>query len=247
MPRSLYVIAGAGLATSFVCLSLAAALDGDDALDRHLGWRGFFSGCDSGVDAGTTGDTREFAWDGGDEVTINVPATIRYRPGVGTSITASGSPELLRHLRVRNGRIEFDCWGLGYHDRLDVVLPGVPLASFTLNGSGTLVLEELNQRELEIDVRGSGEVRATGSAQDVDLDIAGSGEAYLGALSSQRVEISIAGSGEAEIAPQDEADIRIAGSGEIRLLRQPARLQTRIAGSGRIVNAAGPGAAPAAP
>jgi hypothetical protein len=213
-------------------------------LDVPFGWHGFFRGCDTGVDVGATGNTREFAWDGGDEVTISVPARIRYRPGAGTSVVATGAPEMLRHLSVRNGRVEFDCWGLGYHDRLDLVLPGVPLASFTLNGSGTLVLEELNQPELEIDVRGSGEVRATGSAENVDLDIAGSGEAYLGSLASQRVEISIAGSGEAEIAPQEEADIRIAGSGEIRLLKQPVRLQTRIAGSGRIVNAPQASAAP---
>jgi hypothetical protein len=247
MPNQLYVIAGAGLATSFVCLSLAAALGGDDAVDRHLGWRGLFRGCDSDVDAGAASNVREFAWEGGDEVTINVPATVRYRPGAGTTVTASGPPEVLQHLSVSNGRIGLDCWGLDYGDRLDIVLPGAPLESFTLNGSGTLVLEELNQPQLEIDLRGSGEVRATGSAQNVDLDIAGSGEAYLGALASQRVEISIAGSGEAEIAPQDEADIRIAGSGEIRLMKQPARLQTRIAGSGRIVNAPQASAAPPAP
>jgi hypothetical protein len=90
---------------------------------------------------------------------------------------------------------------------------------------------------LEIKLNGRGDVRGTGTAEDVDLRIAGSGDAYLGELAVQRVKVRIAGSGDAELAPEDDADIRIAGSGRIRFLKQPRNLHTRIAGSGRIVNA----------
>ena len=123
-----------------------------------------------------------------------------------------------------------------------MVLPGRALNQFTLNGTGHLVLENINQRRLEIKLNGRGDVRGTGTAEDVDLRIAGSGDAHLGGLAIQRVRVRIAGSGDAELSPEDDADIRIAGSGRIRFLKQPRNLRTRIAGSGRIVNAS---AAPA--
>ena len=241
MAKTLAVVAGTGIAISAVCLGLAAALAGDDFDSFHihsLYFDGLFRSCGEGNAAAVTGNSREIAWDGdGDEVTINVPATVTYRPGTGMTLIARGSPEALNHLRVRGGRIEFDCRGLFFGGDLDLILPGRPLNDFTLNGSGRLVLENINVPELDVAIRGSGEVEATGTAQDVELSIAGSGEAHLGGLAVKTMEVRIAGSGDAEIAPEDEADIRIAGSGEIRLLTQPRSLETRIAGSGEIVHA----------
>jgi hypothetical protein len=66
----------------------------------------------------------------------------------------------------------------------------------------------------------------------------GSGSAHLGDLTAQSVGIRITGRGDAEIAPREEADLRITGAGEIKLLTQPRNLKTRIAGAGRIINAA---------
>ena len=157
--------------------------------------------------------TRELPWDGDAEVRINVPATIRYRPDAGTNLVATGSPEALSHLRLRDGRIDFDCSGFEPGEALELVLPGRALNQFTLNGTGHLVFENINQRRLEIKLNGRGDVRGTGTAEDVNLRIAGSGDAYLGGLAIQRVRVRIAGNGDAELAPEDNADIRIAGSG----------------------------------
>jgi len=240
MAKALAVVAGTGIAISAVCLGLAAALAGDDFGNfriHDLYFDGLFRSCGEGNGADVTGNTREIAWDSdGDEVTINVPATVTYRPGPGTMLIARGSPEALSHLRVRGGRIEFDCRGLYFGGDLDLILSGQKLSDFTLNGSGRLVLENINPPELDVAIRGSGEVEATGTAEDVDLSIAGSGEAHLGGLVVKSMEVRIAGSGDAEIAPEDEVDIRIAGSGEIRLLTQPRSLETSIAGSGDIVH-----------
>ena len=234
MARSLAVIAGTGIAVSVACLSLAAALAGDDLGSLHFG--PFFRSCGEGNLAEVVNNTREIAWDSNDDdVTINVPATVTYRPGTGTMLIARGEPEVLSHLRVRDGRIGLDCRGVSFGD-LELTLPGLPLSDFTLNGSGRLVLENINQPELEVSLRGSGEVEATGTAENVDLSIAGSGEARLANLAVKSMEVRIAGSGDAEIAPEDEVDIRIAGSGDIRLLTQPPNIKTSIAGSGDIVH-----------
>ena len=244
MARTLAVVAGTGIAVSVACLSLAAALAGDNLRSLHFG--NLFRSCGEGNLADVTNNTREIAWDSdGDEVTINVPATVTYRPGTGTMLIARGSPEVLSHLRVRDGRIGLDCRGLSFGSDLELTLPGLPLSDFTLNGSGRLVLENINQPALEVSLRGSGEIEATGVAEDVSLSIAGSGEARLANLAVKSMEVRIAGSGDAEIAPEDEVNIRIAGSGDIRLLTEPRNIKTSIAGSGDIVHVARtPGTAP---
>jgi hypothetical protein len=234
MARTLAVVAGTGIAVSVACLSLAAALAGDDFRSLHLG--NFFSRCGEGNLADVVNNTREIAWDSDDnDVTINVPANVTYRPGTGTTLIARGSPEVLSHLQVRDGRIGFDCRGLSFGRDLELTLPGLPLSDFTLNGSVRLVLENIDQPELEVSIHGSGEVEATGSAEDVSLSIAGAGEARLANLAVKSMEVSIAGAGDAEIAPEDEVDISIAGAGRIRLLTEPRSVKTSIAGAGDIV------------
>jgi hypothetical protein len=236
MAKTLPVIAGTGIAISLVCLGLAAALAGDDF--RAFGIGGLFESCGEGNLADVTNNTREIAWDSDDDdVTINVPATVTYRPGTGTALIARGSPETLSHLRVRNGRVEFDCRGISFDRDLELILPGQPLSEFTLNGSGRLILQDINQPELEVAIHGQGEIEATGTAADVELSIAGAGEARLGSLAVKTMEVSIAGAGDAEIAPEDAVDISIAGAGRIRLLTHPPSIKTSIAGAGDIVHA----------
>ena len=235
MARTLAIVAGTGIAVSAVCLALAAAFD-----DRHIGR--LFSSCGEGNATGVTGTTLEVPWeDDSDEVTINVSATVTYRPGTRTSLLATGSPEALSHLRVRGSRIEFDCRGLDYED-LDLVLPGRELSDFTLNGSGRLVLEDLNLTELDVALHGRGEVEASGRADDVDLTMAGAGEARLGGLAVKSMQVRIAGAGDAEIAPEEDVEIMIAGAGEIRLLTEPRSVEQSIFGAGKIVRAPRPSA-----
>ena len=134
--RTLAVVAGAGIVTSIACLSLANAIDPSVyTMDRH----GFvFAGCTVPADNSTNG-TRELAWNGDSVATINVPATVHYRPGAGSTVHASGPNELMSHLRVREGRIELDCNLSGFDRELDLVLPGRAFHTFTLNGTPGII------------------------------------------------------------------------------------------------------------
>ena len=233
MGTKLATVALTGLAISAVCLSAVTALGAGDLITID-GWDDGFDRCER-VDAGGA-DTRSLAWTGGDEVELSVPATVRYRPGTGDAVIVRGNPTALAHLRIEDGEIRFDC-NMRRTGRLEITLPGVPMREFALRGSGTLILDDLDQQELDIAIAGSGDVRATGRADEVELNIAGSGDADLGSLAVRRLELRIAGSGDAEVAPRETADISIAGSGDVRFVVQPANVTTRIVGSGRIVNA----------
>src|SRR6185295_11431651 len=161
MARSLAVVAGGGIALSVICLAAATAIGGDGLHDLPFG---LFSSCRALNSDGS--NSREFAWDdSGDEVAINVPARILYRRGSGDVLVASGPPDMLDHLRVQNGRIDFDCGGF-HRGRLDLTLPGRAFNDFTVNGSGTLTLQDIDQRRLRIRIRGSGKASATGTAEE---------------------------------------------------------------------------------
>lgn len=64
-------------------------------------------------------------------------------------------------------------------------------------------------------------------------------KAELAQLAVHSSKIFIAGSGAADIAPSEDADVFIAGSGDVRLHTHPKRLNSRVAGSGQITEVSG--------
>jgi hypothetical protein len=58
----------------------------------------------------------------------------------------------------------------------------------------------------------------------------------MGRLTVGRLQVNIAGTGDVEVAPQDSANVSIAGAGNVRLLTEPKELTTHIAGAGRIMH-----------
>jgi len=243
MPRKLAVIATTGLVICVACLGAAAVIDAPHWHGHGLGAEifhlGDFESCRSEAQSepGATANRRELAWDNSDKISIAVPANVHYRPGTGETISITGDPESIAHLRVRHHVIEQDCDG-DQDEKVDITLPGRPFRSFTLAGSGTVDLDQLDQPALEMVLAGSGTMKASGKADTVKVTIAGSGDAHLGELAAKTVRLVIAGSGNAEIAPLDEAKIEIAGSGDVRLLTEPKKVDSNIFGSGRIIHAA---------
>ena len=97
---------------------------------------------------------------------------------------ASGDPDVLAHLRVRNGTIELDCRGWRDRDQIKLTLPGREFRKFAIAGRSDLVLEKMNQASVKIDIAGTGTVRAEGKIDDVAIKIAGVGHADFGKVTS---------------------------------------------------------------
>jgi hypothetical protein len=240
MVHKLAIVAVIGLTASAVCMGAAAAIGGNefgksfDSMDFSM--FGDRPRCERVQDA--TATSRDLDWDGSDHVGLSVGGHARYTPGSDDKVHLTGDPQMLAHVRVRDGRIEMDCRG-GWRDwreDLQITLPGREFQKFGIAGSGNLVLQKLNQDRLKVSIAGSGSIKADGKVQNAEIHIAGSGDADLGQVVSQVTEVHIAGSGNTDIAPSDEADIHIAGSGDVNLHTNPRKLETHIAGSGRIHN-----------
>ena len=238
MVHKLAIIAVIGLSASAVCMGAAAAIGG-----REFG-KGF-----EGMDFSMFGDrprcengggypsSRTLDWDGSDHVGIAIPGRATYAPSNDDKVHVSGNPVLVPHVRVRDGRVELDCrMGFNGARDLEITLPGREFKKFSIAGSGSLALHSIDQRRLEVRIAGSGNIKADGKVEHAEIHIAGSGDADLGEVKSQVAEVHIAGSGNTDIAATDEADIHIAGSGDVNLHANPKRLNTHIAGSGRIHN-----------
>lgn len=242
--HKLAIVAVIGLAASAVCMGAAAAIGGKDFSDgMDFSMFGDRPACEA--IPGATATSRDLAWDGSDHVGLAVGGHATYTPGTDDKVHVTGDPQVVAHLRVRNGNIEMDCNNRGlFHDAtnsLQITLPGQEFKKFGIAGSGNLALQKLDQNLLKVSIAGSGSIKADGKVENVDIHIAGSGDADLGKVAAQIATVHIAGSGNIDIAPSNEADIHIAGSGDVNLHTNPKVLDQHIAGSGRIHNIASGG------
>ena len=240
MQKQLAAIGAIGLGLSALCFALVSWIGTQHphsvpiAFDRLFSLRQLWHPGQPTHFAGRQ-DTYPLAWNGGDSVEIDFPATVTYAWGQQATVTASGDAEILRHIRVRGDRFELDVTP-DFFSAGDIQLhfSGPPVAHWQLNGAGTLSLSGLRQNTLGIDLRGSSTVKAVGEVADASLSIAGSGSGDLRQLNAQRVTVSIAGSGDVEISPVQSADVSIAGSGEVRVHGNTAQIHSQIAGSGAV-------------
>ena len=236
--HKLGVIALSGLAISAICLGAAAAIGARE----HVGNIDFsmFDDEPNCAPSNATAGSRSFAWDGGNSVTVEVPVNLHYRPGPSTTLEAKGDPEMLAHLKVHDGKIDMNCrirhWR---HQRINITLPGREFREYHIAGVADLDLQGLNQASLKIEIAGSGDVNASGKADDMKLEIAGRGTARMKDLAVKNLNVDIAGRGEVETSPSEKADIDIAGSGNVKLYTEPKSLDTSIMGSGNVEHLAG--------
>lgn len=242
MVRKLAWLAIGGLGVGIVAFGLAANLGAKDLPGWRLSdlWSSATSCGDEGdgkIDA--TASERHWRWDGGDTVAIAAAATLHYRAGSGDEVIVRGSPDVVAHVRVHNGRIDLSCRRGWARYTLDITLPGRPFRAISLTGAGGLIMQDVNQPSLDLSVAGAGSVRAQGTSEQVKVSIAGAGEVKLAELTMKRLDLHITGSGDVEAAPQDAVDVNITGAGNVRLLSDPAEVNTRIIGSGRIIRASG--------
>jgi len=238
MTRSLVWIAAGGLGGGLVLLMLAYSLGGRD-FAREASWHRWWSDTcpesDANADNGTPSE-RRWVWTGGDTIDIAVPGAVHFRAGDGNEVIARGSPNAVASVEVHGSRIVIRC---RHESRrgLEITLPGQKLHRFNIAGAARVSMEGLSQHELDLRISGSGEVDAKGAVDHMIVSLSGSGSARLGDVAMKKLTAHISGSGSIEAAPTDLADVKISGSGDVRLRGRPTKLRSHISGSGRITQA----------
>ena len=177
-----------------------------------------------------------------DRVSVEGAARVEVRQGSESSVRLEFDDNLLPHViaEVENGRlrVRFERH-LRYRsdERLFVEVVTPRLEAISAAGSVELSATALDTARLDLHLAGSGSLTIEGRAEDVEVDLAGSGDFDLSALTARRAAVSIAGSGDVVLQASEALDVSIAGSGDVRYVGQPAVTQS-VAGSGSIVRLA---------
>lgn len=120
------------------------------------------------------------------------------------------------------------------HLPLKVVATAMAIREVDLSGSGDVRLAGLDQDELRVELRGSGDVVADGHASVVSLTLQGSGDIDTRRLRARKATIKLHGSGDVRAFACEEAKVRLHGSGDVTVKGSPKIRDAKVAGSGDI-------------
>jgi hypothetical protein len=182
----------------------------------------------------------------GTEGTISVKAEENLQEYIITEVKNG-----ILHIKIENGvNLKPSSWKDGIH----VTVPVEAIESLSLAGSGDVNSRttlkaarfsakisgsgDLNFRvdtdELNASMAGSGDMKISGNAGMFEVNIAGSGDIEAYDLEARSVDASISGSADLHVTASEFIKARVSGSGDIRYRGNPAKIDSKVSGSGEI-------------
>lgn len=104
-----------------------------------------------------------------------------------------------------------------------------------IKGSGNIKLD-VDAPSIDANISGSGSIALNGRTQNFDADIKGSGDVRSFNLLSENTNVDIAGSGNAEVFASKQLNVEIKGAGDVRY-KGTASVNQKIMGSGSVKQA----------
>lgn len=195
-------------------------------------------------------------------VNVSGPIEVIITQSNSTSVRIEGDENLLKYIKVENDGSKLKIhprnrYNLRPRSALRVHVSAPQYEFFGVAGSGKIKsLTPINyNKELRIDISGSGTIELNVDVPSVDSEISGSGTVILNGttrnfkneingsgdvrafnLLSENTEVEIAGSGDAEVYASKQLNVKIAGAGDVAFKGNPV-VKKSIAGSGNIKKA----------
>lgn len=117
---------------------------------------------------------------------------------------------------------------------LKVVITHPHFNGAKIRGSGDLKIYNLNTKSIKLNIFGSGDIKAQGQVEDLQLKIYGSGDVKAQDLLAQDAHITLMGSGDVEVHVNENLSVNIFGSGNVNYYGNPKNIEKNIKGSGSI-------------
>ena len=167
------------------------------------------------------------------------PITISY--GTEYKVEIIGSANLIPKYKteIHNGVIN-----LGYehvkvqNDDIEVFVTLPEITKASMSGSGRLWIDgnfpAVDRFRLSISGSSKTTVRGAFAANEVNVDISGSGDADLEKIHATRGDVRISGSGDVRMNVQNALKARISGSGTVFYTGNPT-VDSEVSGSGKII------------
>jgi hypothetical protein len=106
--------------------------------------------------------------------------------------------------------------------------------SMVLGGAGSIKVESLTAKQLEIDMRGAGKIELSGKVSEQSVVMGGAGGYVAPKLESAKANIDLRGAGSANVWATKELDVTINGVGSVKYYGAPA-INQNITGLGKLV------------
>lgn len=186
-----------------------------------------------------------------DRLAIAYPADVIFIPADTFSLTVKASEKARKDLQinVENGMLKLktpDMWQKDKHylfqnkhyDDVTVIIKAPTLKYVVIAGSGSFKCDTtMTTQNMEFEIAGSGEINIKElRANSVSASVAGSGDIDAGLTKVKDTSIKIGGSGDVDLHFKDCGSVKvsIAGAGDIKLSGDVRSLSKDIAGSGDI-------------
>ncbi len=192
-------------------------------------------------------------------ITLAGPDNIVFTTGDDFSIRAEGDAKAIEQLRykisgeqIKIGR-DNNSMSWGNSGKATIYVSAPSLKSAKLAGSGDMEVDAMNTDSAKLSIAGSGNIRVAkietaalstkiagsgsltlaGTADSIDISIAGSGDISGKDLKADSADISVAGSGDVELSSDGSVNAKVMGSGDVRI-HGDAKCKSRAMGSGDI-------------
>ena len=118
----------------------------------------------------------------------------------------------------------------------DGTLTGDESTEITLSGSGNIHLNSGSFKEVNFAISGSGNIVVKGgNADNVSVAVSGSGNIFVSDISAQNVDVKISGSGNARVNADKSLTAKISGSGNVFYKGSAKNIDSKVAGSGKLI------------
>ncbi len=245
MIRVLIIIAISGFLLSVVCIGGAVGLAGQAIAQgkvdsRWTSGKGWYSdGAGPVVELNGSGeqDTRDFPWNGDENLTINVPSEVTYTEGANAGVTISGPRSLVARMEVDEGQISLrGVRGRNFrgNGNIHIAVTAPHVSRFEFNGAQKVEIRNYSQDEMRIEVNGASEVKGFGHAKSLEVELNGASKVDMEGLKLENARVQMNGASDVTAGPTESADVEINGVGQATLLGQPKSLNKEIHGLGSV-------------
>ncbi len=213
--------------------------------------------CVFGTDGSRKVTTETRAVDKFSGVELKSVANVFITQGETQEVKIEAEDNLIQYItsEVKNGELIIDCKEhVNSHEPINVYITAKELCLLELSGSGNMITKnEINCDHLTLRLDGSGEMnislkslllKATlsgsgnlhlnGTTAESTIRISGSGNVNAQQMKSFTSTVNISGSGNTKVDVNNELTVHISGSGNVFYVTEPAKITTKISGSGEV-------------
>jgi hypothetical protein len=180
------------------------------------------------------------------KISFRFPGKLYLKQGSPQKVEVEGSKKILEEVEtdVDGNRLiigrpgKWLDWNWDNDDRINVYITVPNIEGLSVSGSGDIIGQgKITAEDLDLNVSGSGSLSIDAEASgDIEADVSGSGNIELrGKCKNFNSDVSGSGKVNMTVAVGDEARFGVSGSGRIQASGSAPTVLTRISGSGKVL------------